>query len=1250
MTNHSPLSPRELPLALAAELDRICDRFAAEWAAGRRPKAEDYLAGVAETLRSSLLGELLRVELEARRKAGETPTPDEFLGRFPAEARTIDAAFQPTIVTDLEPVEPTEPERGAPGERGRRLGEGAERFGRHGYPALAPGATTNLMLALVARLVRDDEAEEGAETVDTDDREQAAASDETDHAVGPKGSGAACDDRPAIAGYDVLERLGSGGMGVVYKARHRGLNRLVALKMIRADKLTPADGLTRLRVEADAVARLCHPNILQIYDIGEADRLPFVALELLDGGRLDHRLAGTPQPPRQAAELLITLARAVQVAHDAGIVHRDLKPSNVLYNSDGVPKIADFGLAKRVDSDDGQTPSGLIMGSPSYMAPEQARGQSRAVGPAADVYALGAILYEMLTGRPPFKGETPMETMRQVLDDDPVAPSGLVPRVPRDIETIALKCLHKDPARRYESAQALADDLHHYLRGEPIRARRTPAWERGVKWARRRPLVAASWVFSGVLVFGGALAAAAWERSARFRAEWQAKWNQEQQEIGSRLIDQARGASVLEQLEQLDDAKVALAKLGVEIRQAHGLEGLRARIDASLRIVETRINEIKAREAKLADARQEDERFRKFRALVTETFFHDTEFTGLDLASNRALTRRAALAGLDLYAAPGREDSWVLRPLPASVTQQDQAEIAEGCYELLLILAQTEPTPEQGLRRLEQTARLRPPTRAYHERKADYLARLGDAASADRERHAADRVEPATASEHFLAGHERFKRGEPIGAIRAFNDALRLQPDHFWAQCLSAICWLQLKRPVEAGAGLNACLKRDPEFAWLYILRGFAAGLIPPGAGPEEVATRFEAADADYERARRLLEQKPNDELQYILLVNRGLLRFQRDRLDLAAADLRAAIALDDRSSQAYAALAEVHRKQRRPDEAITQFDRAIERKPDYAPLYRARADVNLARKDPAPAQRAQALADLEHAIRLEKPDNPVLARDLTNRGKLLALDHRDAEALAAWDAALELVPDYPEAHHRRLQLLRHRKRYDEVIRSCDALVAREKATPEIYELRGLARAELKNFAGAIEDVTSALGRCPNKAALLCRRGWLYVVAEAPRLALHDFEAAIRLDPALGDAYNGRGYVRLLRLGEHRDAVADAEKALGLAEPNAHVLYNAARVYALASVVASAEIREKGREAATLVARYQDRAAKLLGEVLQAMPESDRASFWRDVVHADPALRAISRRVSSAAGSGDAQKSSLAHPLPLGEVPTGRGG
>ena len=274
---------------------------------------------------------------------------------------------------------------------------------------------------------------------------------------------------------------------MVYKARQRGLNRLVALKMIRGRDQVRPDQLARIRIEAEAVARLRHPNIVHIYEIGEVDGLPFLSLELLEGGTLEDRLAGNPQPGRSAAELMATLARAIQMAHDAKIIHRDLKPSNVLFDSDGIPKITDFGLAKRLESDSRQTETGQIMGTPCYMAPEQAMGHTKDVGPSADIYALGAILYEMLTGRPPFKGETPMETVRQVIHDDVVPPTRLVPKVARDLETICLHCLNKEQSRRYPSALALADDLERFLAGRPIKARPTPLWERGVKLARRRP-------------------------------------------------------------------------------------------------------------------------------------------------------------------------------------------------------------------------------------------------------------------------------------------------------------------------------------------------------------------------------------------------------------------------------------------------------------------------------------------------------------------------------------------------------------------------------------------------------------------------------------------------------------------------------------------------------------------------------------------------------------------------------------------
>jgi serine/threonine-protein kinase len=296
---------------------------------------------------------------------------------------------------------------------------------------------------------------------------------------------------PTVAGYEILSQLGRGGMGVVYKARQTALKRLVALKMVLSGEHAGAHELARFKAEGEAVARLQHPNIVQIYDVGQQQGRPYFSLEYVEGGSLAGKLSGTPQPPRVAAGLIETLARAMQYAHERGIVHRDLKPANILLKADGTPKITDFGLAKQMKGESDLTKTGAIVGTPSYLAPEQAAGKGQQVGPAADVYALGAIMYEMLTGGPPFRGETPLDTVLQVLAQEPVPPTRLQPKVPRDLETICLKCLQKDPRKRYVSAALLADDLQHFQKGEPIKARPIGPAARFVRWCLRNPLVAA---------------------------------------------------------------------------------------------------------------------------------------------------------------------------------------------------------------------------------------------------------------------------------------------------------------------------------------------------------------------------------------------------------------------------------------------------------------------------------------------------------------------------------------------------------------------------------------------------------------------------------------------------------------------------------------------------------------------------------------------------------------------------------------
>ena len=260
--------------------------------------------------------------------------------------------------------------------------------------------------------------------------------------------------------------------------------------MIRDSGHARADALARFRTEAEAIARLQHPNIVQVFEVGEHDGRPFLAMEFCPGGGLDRKLKGAPLSPHEAAALMETLARAMEAAHRARVVHRDLKPANVLLSADGTPKISDFGLARKLD-EAGQTQTGAVMGTPSYMAPEQARGEGT-VGPAADVYALGAILYELLTGRPPFRGATTFDTLQQVLYRGAGRARRHKPKVPRDLEAICLTCLEKEPARRYATAGDLAEDLHRFQAGEPIQARPVGSLERLWRWCRRNPAVAAS--------------------------------------------------------------------------------------------------------------------------------------------------------------------------------------------------------------------------------------------------------------------------------------------------------------------------------------------------------------------------------------------------------------------------------------------------------------------------------------------------------------------------------------------------------------------------------------------------------------------------------------------------------------------------------------------------------------------------------------------------------------------------------------
>jgi tRNA A-37 threonylcarbamoyl transferase component Bud32 len=449
------------------------------WQAGERLAVEDCLQRIPIlNERPEALLELIYTEWLLREEFGPPPNSDEYRRRFPALADKLDgllrlcAALEQNAVATL-PGGTAIPANGEPATLHPKVAAEA---------AVLPPTPVN---PEVARY--DSPAAVDPEAT----RYPLAASPVDPEATRYPQQMPATQQAAQVSGYEILGELGRGGMGVVYKARHLKLGRTVALKMILAGGHASRDDLARFRTEAEAIARLQHPNIVQVHEVGEHNGKPFFSLEFCTGGSLDRKLKGTPLPPAEAARLVQTLAAAMQAAHEKNVIHRDLKPANVLLSEDGTPKITDFGLAKKLD-DVGQTQSGAVMGTPSYMAPEQASGNTKEIGLSCDVYALGAILYELLTGRPPFKAATALETIKQVVGDEPVPPSRLKPGVPRDLETISLKCLHKEPGKRYASALALAEDLRRFQAGEPIAARPVGRVERGWRWCRRNPALAAA--------------------------------------------------------------------------------------------------------------------------------------------------------------------------------------------------------------------------------------------------------------------------------------------------------------------------------------------------------------------------------------------------------------------------------------------------------------------------------------------------------------------------------------------------------------------------------------------------------------------------------------------------------------------------------------------------------------------------------------------------------------------------------------
>jgi tetratricopeptide (TPR) repeat protein len=886
--------------------------------------------------------------------------------------------------------------------------------------------------------------------------------------------GASAEGLPAVSGYEILSELGRGGMGIVYQARQCSLRRLVALKMILAGLHTDPTARLRFRTEAEAVARLSHPNIVQIHEVGEAAGRPFLCLEYLDGGSLREKAAGTPQPEREAAGLVETLARAVHYTHQHGILHRDLKPTNVLLAGDGTAKISDFGLARIVDGDLGPTCTESMLGTPSYMAPEQAAGDRGKVGPPADAYSLGAILYELLTGRPPFQGSSPLHTLEQARTQEPVPPRRLRRSLSGELEAICLKCLEKDPARRYASAEALADDLRCFLDGQPVRARPIPFYRRLWRSARRRAAPAA-WALSAAAL--ACLLLSGW---------WYFR-------TADQLARHRAGEQYQQFLQRRDEAYF------------HGLLGPG----------------------------------------------EGPAFLGGEAGAHGQRTETAAREALALA-----ED------LPAA----RKAETSADCYALLLILAGLEahqPHPSdqdkrdrETLHLLDRARRLGPPTRAYHLRRADVLERLGERGAARKDRALAASLPPEGALDHFLVGAEQYRRGDFRRATSAFNRALSAQPGHFWAEFFLAVCQLKVQNWEAARAGLNACLARQPDFVWAYLFRSFA----------HEKLQAVAEAEADFHNALRL---GPNEDARHVLLLGRGILHFNQNDLERAAADFHQARAV-------------------KPG----QYNAAV----NLAHVWLARHDLD------------RAAEQFREAMRLRPPPQ-VVAGYHTVRGRCLLRDKRYEEAIRECQAALELSPRLALPHEVRGRALLALGRFEQAERAFDRYLQRGgNDGSDVFRGRGLARMKLGKYAEAVEDYTRALERAPD-GAVYQHRGWAHFFSDAWKLAVRDFSRAIELDPRASDAWTGRGLARVM-LGDDRAAVADAEAALRLGPRTPEMMHNIACLFAQA-------VARVGDDRPSLADDYRSRAVEAVRQTLRMVRPEERPAFWREKILPDAALTPI---------------------------------
>jgi serine/threonine-protein kinase len=746
-------------------------------------------------------------------------------------------------------------------------------------------------------------------------------------------------DMPRIPGYEVEAVLGRGGMGVVYNARHLRLNRPVALKMLLAGGHAGPHELARFQHEAEAVASLRHANIVQVFDVGDHEGRPYFTMEFVDGGSLAQKVTGTPLPAREAAAFVATLADAVEVAHQGGVVHRDLKPANVLLTADGTPKISDFGLARRLEGGAGLTQSGVIVGTPSYMAPEQAQGKTQALGPAVDTYALGAILYELVTGRPPFRGESPAETVLQAIHQEPVPPARLNAKVPRDLETICLKCLHKEPQRRYASAGALADDMRRFLQGEAIAARPEGLLQRLTRGVRRRPTLAVA-VTASTLLVAALVSGGLWvrgERAATGRAQAQLDrldQARRDQEFAGRLdaIHLNRVAVVNGRFDMRPNEERADREYEAAFREA-GLGGVGDDPEA----VASRVGASNIRDelvAALDDwavcARQATDPGRMRWVLEVARRADPNPSEIRQRLRDPALWKdRAALTELAATALADKPSTQLLAALGERLRnaggdaipflrQVQQEYPGDFWANLVLASALLAKDPRESMRYFQAALAIRPKTPVVYNDIGGALVMLNRLDEAMEQFGQALRLDPDFAGAHNNLGYVLKSKGRLDEAIDHYQQAVRCDPSMAVAHCNLGNALNDKKRPDEAIEQFREALRLDPRLPEGHT--GLCSILKARGGPPKVI-----------EHYQQVLRADPEFAVAHAHL---GIALVEVGQTDEAIDHFRHALRIDPQLAPAHHDLGLALYAKSQFDEAVDHLQQAVTIDPKLAPTH----------------------------------------------------------------------------------------------------------------------------------------------------------------------------------------------------------------------------------------------------------------------------------------------------------------------------